>query len=182
MIEAMMMAAGSKNNVPDTPGTPWEGGYFVRRMLDTDLTTEYALVVSTKADGGPGSTMTWQNAMDFAAGMTAGGYTDWKLPDLDEMRILYREFKPTTQANNINFGATDRVAPPLGNYTSGDPSQTSLAEFQGGGGEAFVATNYWTATEYSSSGAWYVVFNNGYETNYSKAYSYYVRAVRRVYF
>jgi len=160
-------------------GDPVEGGYFAGVMLD-ESDVEYGLVVSPKAQGDPGGTLTWQNATDFAAGLSIGGHADWGLPTLDEMRILYRAFKPSTQSNNTSYGATDRVDPPLGNYASGDPSQTTLADFKSGGTEAFVASYYWSATESSSSYAWYVGFTNGYENSYYKTSSTYVRAVRRV--
>jgi len=162
-------------------GDPMEGGYFTRIMLDPVDDSEYGLVVSPKAQGDPGGTLTWQNATDFAAGLSIGGHADWGLPTLDEMRILYRAFKPSTQSNNTSYGATDRVDPPLGNYTGADPAQTDLADFQGSGPEAFVANNfYWSAAESSSSYAWGVYFFSGSEGSRSKTGSRSIRAVRRV--
>ncbi|WP_299231733.1 DUF1566 domain-containing protein [uncultured Halomonas sp.] len=155
------------------------GGYFAGIMLD-EMDADYALIVSPKAEGDPGGKLNWQSARDFAAGLSIAGHTDWALPTLDEMRILYRAFKPSTHSNNTSYGATDRVDPALGNYTSGDPTQTTLAEFQSGGPEAFVASYYWSATESSSSYAWDVSFVNGSEYSTSKTNSGYVRAVRRV--
>lgn len=162
-------------------GVSFGGGYFVRRMID-ESGADYALVISAKSDGDPGGATIWDNARIFAGGMNAGGYGDWKLPSLDEMRILYREFKPTTQSNSTNFGLTHSVEPALGDYDSDDPAQTSVAEFQEGGSEALLANTYWTANEVSNSYAWIVNIANGAEyDNSSKSNARYVRAVRRVY-
>lgn len=165
------------------PGTPFGGGYFTETMYTGDGGTgqRYALVVSPKAEGDPGGTKDWQPAKDFCESLTAGGHSDWKLPTLDEARALYRKFKPTTQSNSTSYGASDKVDPSVGNYTSGDPSKTSIDKFKDGNSEAFVDRNHWTETE-SGSDAWRVNFTNGIETTYSKTSSRYVRAVRRVYF
>lgn len=162
------------------PGDEFGGGYFAGYMKDENGDW-YALVMSPAAEGqNNGNTMTWQNAMNYAAGLTIGGHDDWKLMTRDEARVAYRKFKPGTGSNNTSYGATDKVEPPLGNYTSGDPSQTSLADWQSGGAEAFVAGGYWTADELGSS-ARRVRFSNGRETLSTKTFQYYVRAVRRHY-
>jgi len=41
----------------------------------------------------------------------------------------------------------------------------------------FVASNYWSTTEYSSTLAWNVNFYNGYTYNFYKTNAYYVRCV-----
>ena len=97
------------------------------------------------------------------------------------MFILYREIKPSTDSNATWYGATDRVDPPLGNYTSSDPSRTSLTEFQLGKSESFRTDWYWSATEYDYKDARNVRFGNGSIGSADKGGGYYVRAVRRVY-
>ena len=42
----------------------------------------------------------------------------------------------------------------------------------------FTSSYYWSSTEYEAVGAWYFNFNGGYAGTYSKANTYYVRAVR----
>ena len=163
------------------PGAAFGGGFYTATMYD-ETGNRYALVTAPKAQGEASGTMTWQQAIDFCSGLTIGGHSDWQLATLDERRMEYRAYKPTTQGNVTDHGATDRVDPPLGNYTSGNPSRTSIAEFQDGNSEAFVANTYWSATESSSSNAWNVVFTDGDEGSSAKTYSRYVRAVRRVYF
>jgi len=163
------------------PGAAFGGGFYTATMYD-ESGNRYALVTAPKAEGEASGTMTWQEAINYCNGLTIGGHSDWQLATIDERRMEYRAYKPTTNGNVTDHGATDRVDPPLGDYTSGDPSQTSIAEFQDGGSEAFIAFSYWTATELSSSNARYVHFSNGNEGNYSKTNTLYVRAVRRVYF
>ena len=38
--------------------------------------------------------------------------------------------------------------------------------------------NYWSSSEYSSNGAYYVYTGNGYMNGYGKGFNYYVRAFR----
>ena len=45
------------------------------------------------------------------------------------------------------------------------------------GGQELKDTWYWSSTEYSQGGAWYVYFSNGYASSGSKYYAYAVRAV-----
>ena len=42
----------------------------------------------------------------------------------------------------------------------------------------FVASYYWSSSEYSAPGAWYQDFSNGYQYGFGKNYGFYVRAVR----
>lgn len=193
--------------VPDVPGGPFGGGYYAGRINVGGQI--YAIVVAPKALGGEasrrwknsntttaGTTSTndgWANtnamatagianhpAGQFCRGLSIGGYNDWYLPAKDELEILYRNFKPTTQANNTSSGSNPSSVPPTSNYTSGNPAQTSIALFQQGGAEAFQVNWYWSSTEYDSSGAWNQYFDNGSQSNYIKNYAYYVRAIRRV--
>jgi|SRR5690554_6334981 len=166
------------------PGTYMEseGGYFTAVMLDEN-DEKYGLITAPFAGGSQGSSIvTWQTAMDWCEALELNGFSDWRLPTLDERIMEYRAYKPSTNNSNTSSGATDRVDPPLGNYTSSDPSQTSLPEWQSGGTDAFNASSYWSATESSPTNAWRVSFSTGSETSYSKTSLSQVRAVRRVYF
>jgi RES domain-containing protein len=167
--------------VPTAAGTPYEGGYYVCRMLD-ELGDEYALVVSPKASGELAGSESWSAALSFADSVNAGGYDDWKLADLDEMRALYWNLKPSTATNNTGFGASTRIIPQTANYTTIVPAQTPLTQFKSGGSEELKATSHWTENEYNSSDAWRVDLVNGAESKLGKTYSGpYARAVRRVY-
>lgn len=195
--------------VPNTPGTPFGGGYYAGRInIDGQI---YALVVAPRSLGGqaPG-TLTWKTsqtttagansvndglantqamataglanhpAAQFCRGLSIGGYSDWYLPAKDELEILYRNFKPTTNINSTGSGANSNSVPPTSNYTSGNPAQTSVALFKTGAAEAFQADRYWSSTEFSSLYGWNQDFNGGGQYGNYKTNTYYVRAVRRV--
>jgi hypothetical protein len=65
------------------------------------------------------------------------------------------------------------------NRTAGAPAQTSIAAFQTGGAEAFVANYHWSSTETSATNAWFLDFNDGNQVNSTKASGNYVRAFRK---
>jgi uncharacterized protein (TIGR02145 family) len=128
------------------------------------------------------------------AGQGLNGHSDWYLPSRDELEVIYRNFKPTTQDNNdgtrttSGFGGdgsthgTNANSVPVGDgYTLSDPAQTADANFQAAGTDAFEDSYYWSSTENSDTFAWNQNFSNGYQNySYYKDGSYRVRAVRRV--
>jgi hypothetical protein len=146
-------------------------------------------------------------AANFCTGLSIGGKTDWYLPARDELELAWRNLKPTTDANYVtadrptgqtpnyqNLGAygdtaathgTNNNSAPAGTaYTGGAPAQTAAAAFQTGGAEAFTygSSLYWSASEYSATGAWSQSWNSsspGYQNNGNKTSAYRVRAVRR---
>ncbi len=52
-----------------------------------------------------GSTGTWQNALTYANGLTLCGYTDWRLPNVNELESLVNAAEADSAAwlNNQNF-------------------------------------------------------------------------------
>lgn len=138
-------------------------------------------------------------AAQFCEGLTIGGFSDWYLPSRDELELCYRNLKPDTTANNTSARSKSAYTYPEGNdvtgdtmginrnsnpngaaYTSGSPAQTSVTAFKTGGAEAFVATAYWSSSEFSSTLAWLQNFYDGSQYYDDKYNSVYVRAVRRV--
>lgn len=137
-------------------------------------------------------------AFNYCAGLSypSDGGSEWYLPALDEMLELYRNLKPTTADNitgnraggdfpggTIDYGVNPSSDPQRGANTASDPAQTSVAAFQEGGAEAFQSpTSYcWTATWYSSSGAWVFRPSDGGQNANSQTYTGgRVRPVRRV--
>jgi hypothetical protein len=138
-------------------------------------------------------------AAAFCAGLTIGGFSDWYLPARDELELLYRNLKPTTDANGTSSRSLSAITYPEGSdvsgdtmgrnrnsnplgavYTSGDPAQTSITAFVTGGTEAFASALYWSSSEFSDTDAWRQSLSNGNQGSGNKFYSNYVRAVRRL--
>jgi hypothetical protein len=119
-------------------------------------------------------------AAQFCKGLSVGGFSDWYMPALNELEICYYNLKPTTQSNTTGKGINANAVPArTSNYTAGNPAQTSAADFQSGGTEAF-SDNYWTSTQRNSSTAFFIRFTAGYQFYAMKDYDYKVRAVRRI--
>lgn len=92
------------------------------------------------------------------------GGSDWYVPAVDELELVYRTLKPTTDANatgaynlgvdigNAPRGYNPSSVPPGDAYTAGSPARTTTADFQQGGSEALDAVTFasrsawWTST------------------------------------
>jgi len=193
---------------PSSVGLPYGGGYYAGKIVTGGVT--YALIVAPKAQGGESNSLAWKtsqstttgttsindglantNAMiaagaeahpaaNFCNNLSINGYSDWYLPAKDELEILYRYLKPTTNANNTSSGANTSSVPTTSNYTSGSPAQTSVTIFRTGNSEAFTSNYYWASTEYSSTRGWIQYFTDGNQNNLGKTSTGYVRGVRRI--
>ena len=105
-------------------------------------------------------------AADFCTGLSIGGYSDWYLPARYELDIAYENLKPTTDSNNTSWGINQYSVPERTvNRTAGAPAQTSVAAFQSGGAEAFVAGTHWSSTQAASPTAWLFNLSNGNQTS-----------------
>jgi hypothetical protein len=101
-------------------------------------------------------------AANFCTGLSIGGYSDWYLPARYELDIAYENLKPTTANNDPSSGINPYSVPERTvNRTAGAPAQTSVAAFQSGGAEAFVAEYHLASTQFSSAEAWHVNFTSG---------------------
>ena len=135
----------------------------------------------------------------------AQGYPDFYIPARKELEHVYTKFKPTSGVNEMTLGVNFLSVPSrTENYTSTDPSQTTVSEFVGvvdGGpneidNQAYYIDvdpntdagrfHYWTSTDNISTGFIapnLIDFRNGnvvtdYEYD-SSLYSGYIRYIRR---
>ena len=121
------------------------------------------------------------------------GASEWYLPAMDELELVYRYFKPTMDSNNVDdrsvdfppttqaFGENPSSTPTGAAYTAGDPAQTSVADFQSGGAEALIAGLYWSATTASGAYGWSQDMQDGLQQpGYTLSSSRDVRPVRRL--
>lgn len=101
------------------------------------------------------------------------GHSRWYLPAMDELELLYRNFKPlldgnytvssSTNAGTFPFNGLSYVSggnissDPTGSvYTFAVPARTSLSDFQIFGSQALDGTANWflSSTEYASATSW----------------------------
>lgn len=120
-------------------------------------------------------------AFNYCAGLSYpdDDGSEWYLPAMDELELLYRMLKPTTDNNQTGdrtggtfpggthiYGANPSSDPNGEAYTTADPAQTDLDDFQDGGAQALdPGYYYWAASWYSSSGAWSQGADSGNQLN-----------------
>jgi len=119
-------------------------------------------------------------AAQFCEGLTIGGFSDWYMPAMNELEVCYFNLKPTTTANNTSGGTNVNAVPSRGDYTSGNPAQTSATDFKDTGAEDFAAATYWCSTQNSSPFGRTQDFSNGTQYRDYKNSSNRVRAIRRI--
>jgi hypothetical protein len=135
---------------------------------------------------GPANSTAMNNAShpaaQFCEGLTIGGFSDWYMPAKNELEVCYYNLKPTTDSNNTSSGTNTNAVPSRGSdYTSGNPAQTSAANFKSTGAEDFAPDFYWSSTQASTTAAWDARFDSGRQySSHNKFNLQYVRAIRRV--
>jgi len=195
------------DKLPAAIGAAFEGGFYAGKILIAGV--PYALIVAPKADGE--TELPWNESDDYvegalsfndgaantaamvaagsglakwAAGLNIGGHSDWHIPSQDELEIIYRNLKPTTETNTLyaRSGINVSAIPPTQPYTRTEPAQTIAEAFQSGGDQAFDDTWYWSSTQHATSSdyAWVQNFFHGGQSYDGKSYSGRARAVRRL--
>jgi hypothetical protein len=198
----------TSNEILPILGTGMAGGFYAGRIrIDGAL---FALIVAPKAEG-QRNDVAWSddyidipsaksfndglantNAMaeagnelaKLARDLRIAGHDDWYLPSLDELEVIYRNLKPTTQENDcwVRSGINLNAVEPTHPYTPTFPMQTKAELFMAGGAEAFEPGWYWSREQLAAypGFAWCQSFaygGQGIRCTYSKLFA---RAVRRV--
>jgi hypothetical protein len=174
------------SQIPTTIGAPFEGGFYAGTFSKGgDM---FVLILSPKVQGrhdpvvwgtygktiegadsfvdGLANTQAMGKAnlplSTWALGLNIDGFNDWYLPSRDELEMLYRAFKPTTDENYVYRHGDNPSSVPVGYpYTKNAPAQTTLAAFAAGGAEAFEDEWHWTSTQFSANTAWIQDFYGG---------------------
>ncbi len=119
----------------------------------------------------------------WALALTINEFSDWYIPSRDELEIIYRNLKPTTNENCCSFRDGDNPSAldfsQRYPYTPLSPLITKASAFQKGNDEAFDPTWHWSSTQYSAHDAWIQGFADGDQGYGGKDGELAVRAVRR---
>lgn len=202
-----IMFKNSRKFKPDI-GSVYQGGYMGGQMSTTQNgVATHNIIVAPLATGG--GTMVWKTsntvstnpdgyngyansvslytaghtAAIFCRNLTIGGYTDWYMPSMQEIEILYWNLKPTTAGHNPTIWPGNNIAVPnrstLTTYAT-HPGQTTVALFQSGGAQAFTADYHWTSNNWGDTWGRYTSFLDGFAWGGTKSTSLKVRAIRKV--
>ena len=121
--------------------------------------------------------MTWMNALNYCEDLSEGGYNDWRLPNIDELRTIIKNCPKTVpygacQVSERNGCLSNSCWNPSGScYCSDGGRYSRLGDPQ---------IRLWSSSTGSdgTDRAWIVYFKNGNVFDNYKSYSYYVRCVR----
>lgn len=197
-----MTKSTTKTEIPTVAGTPFGGGFYVGRLHVG--AQAFALIVSPATGGelqgawgksgtdvpgarsffdGLANTLAMAEAGSKLArqalALNLGGFTDWYLPARDELELLYRHLKPTTEENWRYRGDNPSSIPVGYAYSAELPAQTTAEAFRADGAEALADEWYWSSTQLSAHTAWDQFFGIGGQYFDYKGDEYRARVVRR---
>ena len=146
-------------------------------------------------------------AAHYCNNLTINTRSDWYFPARDELELIWRNLKPTTDNNYTTADRPTTATPDYKNlgslgdtanthglnnnsnpqgaaYTTTVPARTTVAAFQTSGAEAMAygSQTYWSSTEFNTTRAWRQHYRSsfpGFQNDFDKSSILYVRAVRR---
>ncbi|MBP5591798.1 DUF1566 domain-containing protein [bacterium] len=118
--------------------------------------------------------MNREDAADYCATLTDGGYTDWRLPDIDELRTLIMNCQGTMPSGQCRVSErTECLADTCvsdecrcGNDTKGKYSK--FGDIEG----------FWSSSKYSDDTSWGVLFLNAGVRHAANTNEFFIRCVR----
>lgn len=120
--------------------------------------------------------MNWDDAITYCRNLDEGGYTDWRLPTISELRTLIQNC-PATETGG-ECGVTDSCLSysECWNNACNGCNRDSSGKYS----KLDDAGIFWSSSVRSdgSGNAWYVYFNYGHVYYYSKSLTASVRCVR----
>ena len=154
-----------------TPGgTNYQAYYDTVANLTWLADANYAQTSGYDADG----LMTWQAANDWAAQLTVGGVSGWRLPD-----TLQPDASCGSQNGSLSYGY-NCTGSEIGNLFYNALGNTAGSLTSTGSFSNVQSNRYWSATEYApdTNDAWTFGMGNGFQYGGGKSLSLYGWAVQ----
>ena len=118
--------------------------------------------------------MNWNDAINYCKNLNEGGHSDWRLPNIDELRTLIQNHSGT------QTGGSCKISEKAGKLSWND--RTDDCDSRSGSNFSKLGDTGWLWSSSVQSGnsdyGWYVNFYGGYVLNDLRNVKYYVRCVR----